>query len=64
VSWQQLLDIAELNRQLRQEELSRPPFACPNDGTPLQPAPASAEASLFCPHDGWQYPRDDDRPTE
>lgn len=64
MSWNQLLEIAELNRQLRREELSRPPLACPNDGTPLVPAPPSAEGSLFCPHDGWLYPRDDFRPAD
>jgi hypothetical protein len=63
MSWYQLLEIAEVNRQKRREELSRPPLACPNDGTPLVPAPGSAESSLYCPFDGWQYPRDDHRPA-
>ena len=63
MSWEQLRAAVELNREFRQEELSRPPLACPIDGTPLTPAPASAEASLFCRHDGWQYPRDDHRPA-
>ena len=64
MSWQQLASILHADAELRREELRRPPLACPNDGTPLQPAPASAEGSLYCPHDGWQYPRDDHRPSE
>ena len=64
MSWQQLLDILHASRELRREELQRPPIACPNDGTVLVPAPASTEASLYCPFDGWQYPRDDHRPAE
>lgn len=64
MSWEQLRQVYERNREFRREELSRPPLACPVDGTPLQPAPANAEASLFCPFDGWQYPRDDHRPAE
>ena len=60
MSWEQLLTIAARNAELRREELSRPPLACPNDGTPLQPGPGNV---LFCNHDGWQYPRDDHRPA-
>jgi len=32
-----------------------PPVACPNDGTPLLGGPGGV---LYCPFDGWQYPRD------
>lgn len=37
---------------------SQPPMACPNDGTPLEQGPPSQPGILFCPFDGWQYPRD------
>jgi hypothetical protein len=39
---------------------SQPPVACPNDGTPLVQGPPSEPGTLFCSHDGWQYPRDYD----
>lgn len=62
MSWEQLRTATELNREYRREELSRPPLSCPNDGTPLIPGPG--EAQLFCRHDGYQWPRDDARPTD
>ena len=34
--------------------------ACPWCGQPLTNGPPQAEAVLFCPNDGWQYPRDYD----
>lgn len=37
---------------------TQPPVACPNDGTPLKDGPPGHAAVLFCPFDGWQYPRD------
>lgn len=58
-----LLKVYAENAELRRQELSNPPLACPNDGTPLEPAPASSEATLFCPFDGWKYPQDDHRPA-
>ena len=39
------------------------PMACPNDGTPLLDGPPSQPGILYCPHDGWQYPRDWDAET-
>lgn len=40
-----------------------PPAACPNDGTPLVPGPGTdPTVQLFCPFDGWQFPRDWRRP--
>jgi hypothetical protein len=42
---------------------STPPVACPNDGTPLLNGPPSDSAILFCPFDGWQWPRDYDAST-
>jgi hypothetical protein len=57
VSWQQLQAIYENDRQQREFWLSQPPRACPHDGTPLQQSP-NAENELFCPHDGYMWPRD------
>lgn len=37
---------------------STPPVACPNDGEPLRQGPPSEPGILYCPFDGWQYPRD------
>lgn len=35
------------------------PVACPNDGEPLVPGPSSdPSVQLYCPYDGWQFPRD------
>lgn len=39
------------------------PVACPNDGEPLRSGPPEAEGILYCPFDGWQYPRDWDENT-
>jgi hypothetical protein len=61
MSWEQLRETAELNRQFRQEEMSKPPLACPNDGTPLEPSPPGSDSSLFCPHDGYRWPTDPNR---
>jgi hypothetical protein len=58
VSWEQLRETAELNRQFRRDELSKPPAACPNDGTPLEPSPPGADSTMFCPHDGYRWPGD------
>lgn len=40
------------------------PTACPNDGEPLRPGPPNGGATLYCPFDGWQYPRDWDPETD
>lgn len=39
---------------------SVPPVACPNDGEPLRQGPPQQAGILYCPFDGWQYPRDYD----
>jgi hypothetical protein len=40
------------------------PVACPNDGTPLiNGPPEQGDVVLYCPFDGWQYPRDYDPDT-
>lgn len=65
--WWGLLDI----RKQAQEEFDtwadRPPMACPNDGEPLRQAPTADSGSsdeLYCPFDGWRYPRDYIRPQK
>jgi hypothetical protein len=55
VSWEQLISIAHEAAEERRAEASAPPEACPNDGEPLREGPAGV---LFCPFDGWQWPRD------
>lgn len=58
-SWWTLIDILRQDAEERAFWDSQPPQSCPNDGTPLLPAPPSAAGvDLFCPHDGWAYPRD------
>jgi len=51
VSWEQLADIAREAADLRREEESRPPVACPNDGGPLRQGSGGV---LYCPFDGYQ----------
>ena len=34
------------------------PVACPNDGEPLRQGPPQTPNVLYCPFDGWTYPRD------
>lgn len=55
MSWEQLLSIAQEAADLKRDELSRPPVACPNDGEPLLQGP---DGTLFCKYDGYQFPRD------
>ena len=64
-SWWGLHSVFEQSRQEFEAFLSNPPLACPNDGEPLRPPPntaAGAGMELYCPFDGWQYPRDYVRP--
>lgn len=58
MSWEQLLDIVRSNREEQKYWASIPPQSCPNDGTTLLEGPPSAPGILYCPFDGWQYPRD------
>lgn len=61
ISWYQLLDIIAQRRIEFDYYAERPPEACPNDGEPLRNAPPTDSGSgviLYCPFDGWQYPRD------
>ncbi len=56
--WYGLLDIdAEAVDERRQEEARRP-LACPHDGEPLRQGP---NGTLFCPFDGFEWPRDRDQ---
>lgn len=49
--WDTLLAVSQYARQLRAEDLARPPVACPNDGEPLRTAP---DGGLWCPWDRWR----------
>lgn len=65
MSWWQLLDVISDRREEFAFYADNAPTACPNDGEPLRQAPAgSPGAELFCPFDGWQYPRDWHRPVQ
>jgi hypothetical protein len=55
VAWEQLLAIQHEAADMVAAELAAPPSACPNDGEPLREGP---DGVLFCPYDGYQYPRD------
>jgi hypothetical protein len=60
-SWWQLLDILAQRDQEFAFWSERPPMSCPLDGTPLLRAPPKqgmTGVELYCPFDGWQYPRD------
>jgi hypothetical protein len=63
MSWEQLRSIYRQNAEEQAYWASQPPRACPNDGTPLLDVPPGREGTLFCPHDGWTYPRDWDENT-
>lgn len=60
-SWWQLDSVLKERAEYAGYYRSQPPVACPNDGTPLETSPArDPRVQLFCPHDGWAYPRDFD----
>lgn len=54
-SWYGLLGVYGQIAFERDYDRHRTPAACPNDGTPLQPAPAGG---LHCRFDGYEWPRD------
>lgn len=58
MSWEQLSDIYREARELKELELSEPPTACPNDGTPLEEGP---RGQLHCRFDGYRWPEDSRR---
>ena len=60
MSWYQLLDTLKEQVAYQNYYRSQPPVACPWCGTPLLNGPPQAEALLYCPNDGWQFPRDYD----
>ena len=60
MSWWQLDSTLKQQAQLDAYYRTIPPVACPNDGVQLIPGPPQQSALLYCPHDGWQYPRDYD----
>lgn len=62
MSWFQYLDIIRQARVEREYYASRPPSACPLCGEPLRTAPQDTEKTLYCPYEGWSYPRDWIRP--
>lgn len=51
MSWEQLISIGREARKLAEQEKTRAPQACPNDGTPLLRGP---HGELYCPWDGWR----------
>jgi hypothetical protein len=59
-SWWGLYNVLREQAEYAQYYRSQPPVACPNDGTPLLGGPPQEAAVLFCPFDGWQWPRDYD----
>lgn len=60
MSWWQLDSILKERAQYADYYRAQTPVACPNDGTPLKGGPPQEPAVLYCPHDGWTYPRDYD----
>lgn len=65
-SWWGLVSVYRQSRQEFEAFTSNPPMACPDDGEPLRNAPATPSGSgteLFCPYDGWAYPKDQHRPV-
>lgn len=56
MSWEQLISIAAEAAEYKRAAEAEPPRACPNDGEPLRPGPEAGV--LYCPFDGWQWPRD------
>lgn len=59
--WWQLDSILQNQAQLQNQYDTMKTMACPNDGEPLKQGPPDSGVELYCPFDGWQYPRDYDR---
>lgn len=64
MSWWALDSILKEQAQYVTYYKTIPPVACPNDGTPLLPGPPWHANVLYCPFDGWKYPRDYDVETQ
>lgn len=63
--WWGLDTVLKQSAEEFREFVSRPPVACPRDGEPLSPPPATVSASgieLYCRFCEFQYPRDWERP--
>lgn len=58
MSWWGLYSILQEQAEYAVYYRSQPPTNCPKDGEPLREGPPQEPAVLFCPFDGWQYPRD------
>lgn len=58
MSWLQLHAILREQAAEADYYATQAPAACPHDGTPLLQGPPSEPGVLYCPHDGWRYPRD------
>lgn len=58
MSWWQLHSVLRERSEYAVYYRSQVPVACPNDGVPLLQGPPDDPAVLYCPHDGWTYPRD------
>lgn len=54
--WYGLLAILKERQDIKRQQSSVPPLACPNDGEPLQ---TTRSGKLICLFDGWEYPRDE-----
>lgn len=63
MSWYQYLDIIREAQIEREYWASQPPMSCPLCGEPLRQGPPGAEETLYCPFEGWNYPRDWTRPS-
>lgn len=66
MSWWQLDSVLKERAEYAAFYRTAPPVACPNDGQPLLAPPNTASGAgieLWCPFDGWQYPRDYDPNT-
>ena len=55
MAWDQLVNIIAEARDIDAQAASEKPQECPNDYTALREGP---DGVLFCPWEGWQYPRD------
>jgi hypothetical protein len=57
-SWWGLYNVLHERAEYADYYRSQPPVACPACGTPLRDGPPQEAAILYCPFDGWTYPRD------
>ena len=55
VMGEDLLEVYREASEIVRDEQTRPPEACPFDGTPLEAGP---RGELHCRFDGYEWPRD------